>query len=325
VMDRIAPLRQGGLQTTQNLKLYKPDDPLRGLDRSLSIDYYLKAAAQNIKMEFLDAQGTVIKTFTGAAADADKKPAPQTDEDQIRRPADPKPPVTAGLHRMTWDMRYPGATDFPGLIMWAATTRGPAAPPGTYRVRVTADGETQMQTFQIARDQRVLKDVSDQDLREQFDLAMNIRNKVSQANDAVLLARGIKAQIKERKGKLDAKQAAIVKALDDLEQTLSTVEGEIYQVKLQSSQDPLNFPIKLNNKIAALQGIVESADTRPTEQTYSVFRTLSNGLDEQLQKLDAAVKGKLPAVNQQLQRQKLDPIKPEPLKTDAAPAATTPQ
>ncbi|HEV3140319.1 MAG TPA: hypothetical protein VGY57_07385, partial [Vicinamibacterales bacterium] len=125
--------------------------------------------------------------------------------------------------------------------------------------------------------------------------------------------------------KLDAKQAAVVKALDDLEQTLSAVEGEIYQVKLQSSQDPLNYPIKLNNKIAALQGVVESADARPTEQTYSVFRTLTNSLDEQLSKLDAAVKTKLPAANQLLQRQKLDPIKPEPLKTEAAPAGTTPQ
>ena len=190
---------------------------------------------------------------------------------------------------------------------------------------MTADGQTETQEFTIARDPRVLRDVTDQDLREQFDLAMNIRNKVSQANDAVLLVRGIKAQIRLRKEKLDAKQAAILKSLDDLEQTLSAVEGEIYQVKLQSSQDPLNFPIKLNNKIAALQGVVESADMRPTEQTYSVFRTLSNGLDEQLSKLDAAVKTKLPAANQLLQRQKLDPIKPEPLKAEAAPAQTTPQ
>src|SRR5262249_31127416 len=91
------------------------------------------------------------------------------------------------------------------------------------------------------------------------------------------------------------------------------------------SQDPLNFPIKLNNKIAALQGVVESADTRPTEQTYSVFRTLSSSLDDQLQKLDATVKTKLPATNQLLQRQKLDPIKPEPLKVDAAATGTTPQ
>src|SRR4029078_9506968 len=127
--------------------------------------------------------------------------------------------------------------------------------------------------------------------------------------------RGIKAQIADRKTKADAAKATpVVKALDDLEQTIGTIESEIYQVKLQSSQDPLNFPIKLNNKIAALQGVVESADVRPTEQSYSVFRTLSNALDEQLGKLDTRVKGQMPPVNQLLQRLKLDPIKAEALK-----------
>src|SRR5437870_6561640 len=165
-----------------------------------------------------------------------------------------------------------------------------------------------MQPFAIRREPRLLKDVSDQDLQEEFDLAMRVRDKSSQANEAVLLVRGIKAQIEDRKKKLDAKSAPVAKALDDFAAALSAIESEIYQVKLQSSQDPLNFPIKLNNKIAALQGVVESADARPTEQVYSVFRTLSNRLDDQLAKLDAAVKTRLPAVNQQLQRQKLDPL-----------------
>jgi 5-methylcytosine-specific restriction endonuclease McrBC GTP-binding regulatory subunit McrB len=142
------------------------------------------------------------------------------------------------------------------------------------------------------------------------------------ANEAVLLARGIKQQIADRRGKLDPKQTATIKALEDFERSLSDIEGEIYQVRLQSSQDPLNFPIKLNNKIAALQGIVESADVKPTEQTYSMFRTLSNKLDEQLGKLDSTINGKMPATNQQLQRQKLDPIKREPLKPE--PAKTEP-
>jgi hypothetical protein len=208
------------------------------------------------------------------------------------------------------------------MVMWAANTRGPIAPPATYRVRVTADGSAETQSFAIAREPHILAHVSDQDLREQFDLAMNVRNRVSQANDAVLLIRGIDQQIADRKAKLDPKQTAVGRALDDLQQTIDAVENEIYQTKLQSSQDPLNFPIKLNNKIAALQGVIESADAAPTEQTYSVFRTLSGRLDEQLAKLDAAVKTKLPAVNQQLQRQKLEPIKPEPLKVEEkAPTA----
>src|SRR5207253_6161004 len=133
--------------------------------------------------------------------------------------------------------------------------------------------------------------------------------------EAVLLSRGIKAQIEDRKKKLDPKATAVIKALDDFAAAVSAIEGEIYQVRLQSSQDPLNFPIKLNNKIAALQGVIESADVKPTEQVYSVFRTLANALDEQLGQLDTTTKQKMPPVNQFLQRQRLEPIKAEALKS----------
>ena len=318
VMDHIAPLRQGGLQTTSNLHLFKPDDALRGLDRNVAIDYYLKAAAQNVKMEFLGPDGKVIRTFTGTPADAERKPPAEGADDGSRRPPEPHPAIAAGLNRLTWDLRYPGATDFPGLIMWAASSRGPLAAPGTYQVRVTVDGETATEPFAVRREPHLLKDVTDQDLREEFDLAIKVRDRASQANDAVLLVRGIKQQIAERKSKLDAKSAAVARALDEFAAALSAIESEIYQVKLQSSQDPLNFPIKLNNKIAALQGVIESADVRPTEQAYSVFRTLSNSLDDQLGKLDTDVKGKMPPVNQLLQRLKLEPIKAEPLVPSAA-------
>jgi len=324
VMDHIAPLRQGGIQTTTNVHLYTPDDALRGLDRNVAIDYYLKQPAQIVTMEFLDPQGKVIRSFTGTPADAERKPPAEGSDDGPRRPPEPHPPVAAGLNRLTWDLRYPGAIDFPGLIMWAANSRGPLAAPGTYQVRVIADGQADTQPFAIRREPRILKDVTDQDLREEFDLAIKVRDKASQANEAVLLVRGIKAQIEERKTKLDAKSAAVGRALDEFAAALSAIESEIYQVKLQSSQDPLNFPIKLNNKIAALQGVIESADVRPTEQAYSVFRTLSNGLDEQIGKVDTGVKTKMPPVNQLLQRLKLDPIKAELLKPET-PKPATPQ
>ncbi|HXI31297.1 MAG TPA: hypothetical protein VNG89_22830, partial [Vicinamibacterales bacterium] len=316
VMDHISALRQGGVRTTENFHLYKPDDALRGLDRNVAVDYYLKQPAQKITMELLDSQGKVIRTFTGTPADAERKPPPPgADDGGFRRQPDPHPPVAAGLHRVTWDLRYPGATEFPGLIMWAANSRGPIAAPGTYQVRVTADGQTATQSFAIRREPHVLMDVSDQDLREEFDLAIKVRDKASQANEAVLLIRGIKQQIADRRPRL--KDAAATRALDDFEKQLSAIEEEIYQVKLQSSQDPLNFPIKLNNKIAALQGVIESADVKPTEQAYSVFRTLSNALDEHFGRLDTATKNKMPSVNQLLQRQKLDAIKAEALKVDA--------
>jgi hypothetical protein len=209
--------------------------------------------------------------------------------------------------------------------MWAASSRGPLAPPGTYQVRVTADGESETQSFAIRREPRLLADVSDADLQKQFELAMKVRNRASEANEAVLLVRGIKPQIQDRASKLDSKAGPTAKALDDLDKSLSAVEGEIYQVKNQSSQDPLNYPIKLNNKIAALQGVIESADSPPTAQSYEVFEMLSTRLGAQLAALDNTVKTRLPQVNQLLQKQKLAPIKAEPFRTDEQKSKSEPQ
>jgi hypothetical protein len=316
VMDNISPLRQWGVQTTTNLHLFTPNDALRGLDRGLAIDYALKQPAQKVTIDVMDAQQKVIRTYTGTPADLASKPTPAADAEDVFRQPEPKPPVAAGVHRLTWDLRYPGATDFPGLIMWAANSRGPVAPPGTYQVRVTADDESQTQTFTIRREPHVLADVTDADLQKEFELAMKVRNRASEANEAVLLVRGIKPQIHDRASKLDSKAGPTAKALDDLDKSLSAVEGEIYQVKNQSGQDPLNYPIKLNNKIAALQGVIESADAPPTDQSYEVFEMLSTRLGMQLAALANTVKTRLPQVNQLLQKQKLAPIKAEPFRTD---------
>ena len=99
---------------------------------------------------------------------------------------------------------------------------------------------------------------------------------------------------------------------------LTEIEGEIYQHRNQSSQDPLNFPIKLNNKIAALMGVIESADQRPTQQTYEVFDELSKALDAELQKKDATVKNDLPRLNAAFQREKIEPVDPD-VKTPPQP------
>jgi hypothetical protein len=90
---------------------------------------------------------------------------------------------------------------------------------------------------------------------------------------------------------------------------LTAVEGEIYQYRNRSSQDPLNYPIRLNNKLAALQGIVETGDYRPTDQSYAVFKELSESLDKQFGQLDTLLSVDLPALNKLLARKKLAPVK----------------
>jgi hypothetical protein len=203
-------------------------------------------------------------------------------------------------------MRYPNATEFPGLIMWAASTRGPAAPPGRYQVRVTAAGVTRTQGFEIKRNTAV-PNVTDADLHAQFALAMQISQRVSDANRAVIRIRDMKQQIGERTGK--SSDQALAAAGQQLITRLTEVEGEIYQHRLRSGQDPLNFPIRLNNKLAALQGTVESGDAKPTDQSFAVFKELSARLDKALARLEALVKTDLAALNTSLQAAGLAPVK----------------
>src|SRR5207248_2338712 len=121
------------------------------------------------------------------------------------------------------------------------------------------------------------------DLQEQFDLAMKIRDKTSEANQAVIDIREIKKQAKDRADK--TKDPAITAAADAMTRKISEVEEEIYQVRNQSNQDPLNFPIKINNRIGALRRSVETGDARPTNASYQVFKELSAELDVQLSRL----------------------------------------
>jgi hypothetical protein len=132
---------------------------------------------------------------------------------------------------------------------------------------------------------------------------------VTAANEAVVRLRSIKEQIGNRLTKLnDAKLKATG---DTLTTKLTDIEGEIYQYRNRSNQDPLNFPIRLNNKLAALQSIVESGDYKPTDQSYAVFKELAAELEKQLGRVDAVVETDIDGFNKQIVKKKLEPIKTE--------------
>jgi photosystem II stability/assembly factor-like uncharacterized protein len=313
-LDNIGVLRQISRDTTNEaLVLFAPADATRSVSRGASFDYYLKQPADKVVVEILDAQGGTVNTFTGTPTE--DKPgggrgagAGESDEEEGGGRGGPPPRVTVkqGMNRFTWDMRYPNARDFPGLIMWAGSVRGPVAPPGKYSVKLTAAGVTKTQSFTIKR-YAAAPGVTDADLVEQFKLAKAINDKVNVANEAVLRIRNLKTQIADRTGK--SAEQRLKTAADTLTKNLTEIEGEIYQYRNRSSQDPLNFPIRLNNKLAALQGIVESGDYKPTDQSVAVFKELSARLDKQLARLESVAKSELPGFNKILAGLKLEPIK----------------
>jgi hypothetical protein len=59
------------------------------------------------------------------------------------------------------------------------------------------------------------------------------------------------------------------------EDQMANVEDSIYQTRNRSGEDPLNFPIRINNQLAALLSFVESGERRPPKQSYDVFGVLA--------------------------------------------------
>jgi hypothetical protein len=187
---------------------------------------------------------------------------------------------------------------------------------------MTVNGQSYRQPLTVVKDPRSA--ASDADLREQFDFLMRIHEKTNQANDAVKTIRNVKAQLADRARRMPPdKSAAFAANTKSFIDRLSAIEGEIYQVKNQSGQDPLNYPIRLNNKIAALSGVVGGADAKPTSQSYTVFSDLSAQLDRQL----SAMRGSfivLSPINASLKAQGLPPIVPSAEEIKAAPTRTAP-
>jgi photosystem II stability/assembly factor-like uncharacterized protein len=325
VLDDIAAIREAPSMTSAaDAYLFKPADAIRGAGGA-SISYLLKKPAQKLTIDILDARGQVVQSIAGGVAGAGRgrggeagrgtAPATPTGEPPAGAEEGAGPgrggrggPLTtsmaAGLNRTVWNLEYPGPATFPGMVLWGATTSGPAALPGSYQVRLTVDGQAQTQPLTVKR--HPLRSATDADLKEQFDLAIQIRDKVSEANNAVIQIRSLKQQVKDRVRKsADARLAA---AADKLTKSLSAVEEDIYQVRNQSGQDPLNFPIRINNRIASLLRVVNSGDGKPIASAYPIFKELTAELKVQTDRLQEVIVSDLFAFNAEAKRVGVEPI-----------------
>ena len=212
--------------------------------------------------------------------------------------------MAAGLNRFNWDLQYAPVTPFPGMVFWGATTNGPTALPGAYQVRLTVDGKAQTQPITVKK--HPLYTTSDADLREQFELASQIRDKVNEANNAVIQIRRIKQALADRTSK--STNADIKAIAEQLAKELTAVEVDVYQVKNQSNQDPLNFPIKTNNRLASLLRVVESGEGKPLGNAVPIFNDLKAELKAETDRLQQTLSTLLPRFNQAAQRQGIEQI-----------------
>ncbi len=265
----------------------------------LVLFYYLKKApvkGQLVKLNFLTQQGDTIASFSnktnriGKPVHASAKFYSDTTK-TLRGVM----PAKKGLNRYVWNLRYSDATRVPGAVIWGGNMAGPQIVPGTYTATLTVGGKTISRPFRVAIDLRYK--VSQEALQKQFDFLTRVHKKLDETDKAILKIRKVKGQINgylsRLKGfdKLDTLKAAAKPLLKNL----TSIENKLMQTKSHASEDPLNYPVKLNNKLAALASTAGSSYNPPTKQEYEVFDELSKQVDAQLKILH-------PLLNQQLQK-----------------------
>ena len=258
------------------------------------IHYFVKDTTKaEVSMEILETGGKLIKKY---ATKPDKKAKDETLK------------LKPGSNRFVWNMRYPDAESFDGLIMWAGSVTGPKAVPGMYKARLTVNGKSQETDFEILKDPRTSGTVSD--IKEQFDFLIGVRNKLSETNQAVKKIRTTREQINRvtepMKGKDDMKEITDMakSILDDMKR----IEEALYQTKNKSGQDPLNYPVRLNNKLAAVGGEADGSDFKPTSQVKAVHQEITGKIDGQLQMLNKIFTDRIPKFNDLVKQKQINPV-----------------
>ena len=252
-------------------------------------------------VEILEADGTLVKRFESPAEKEEaEEPGADADDNELRLEA------AAGANLFVWDMRYPDAVSFEGLILYSSNTKGPLAVPGTYRARLSFNGQSVEQEFEILKDPRV--NSTQADLQAQFDFLIKVRDKLSEANQAVIDIRKLYDDFDYVEAKLEGQSdaAPLLEAIATLREEASVIENNLHETRSEAYQDPLNFGIKLNNRLAYLATHESAGDFRPTEQGEAYRQEVSAQIDREVAALEELIEDRLPEINLMVRLQEIE-------------------
>jgi photosystem II stability/assembly factor-like uncharacterized protein len=331
VLDNITPIRQmTPAASTDEAHLYQPAAVVRfrgpgftlpaGIPVGANppggavIDYSLKTAPKDqITLEIFDASGKLVRKYSS------KKTAegasPDEEEFGISRPGE-ELPTEVGLNRFVWDLHFEAPIKVPGAVGWGGRPEGPLVSPGKYQLKLTVAGKASTADVELTKDPRI--SASQADLEKQQEFALRIRDRVGAGDDAVNQIRSVRGQLEALKKRLSADASAkpILDSADALIKKMNAVEEKIIQPKSKSGEDPLNYPIQVADQLAALQETVESADTAPTQASFTVYEELNSRLEAQLAAWHEIQSKDLAALNAAIQKANIPAIAPAAEKTE---------
>ncbi|MGI8857141.1 MAG: WD40/YVTN/BNR-like repeat-containing protein, partial [Thermomicrobiales bacterium] len=278
------------------------------------VTYYLKETPGTpVTLTFLDRDGNEIKTFKSEEKkpDArDQKPESENAQADAQSSVLSPQSLQPGINRFTWDMRYADAEGIDGFFTAEGNLPGPIASPGAYQVRLTVGDETQIQEFVIAKDPRV--QATQADLDAQFDLLCRIRDTINETHGTIKMLRAVRSQAEEWEKRASGEKVnpAISEHIATLKERLAPVEEELIQTQAKVRSDTLNFPVKLNSKLAAVFGAVAGSDAAPTKQETEVYESLASRAGTHRATVDEIVARDVAALNTMIRDAQIPAIVP---------------
>ena len=243
------------------------------------LNFFVEDDKAEVHIEILESDGSLIRSYSN---ESKKKSS--------------KLQVKTGGNKFIWNLRYPGFLDFPGMVLYSSPNLGPKAVPGTYLIRLVVDADTIQQNLTVLGDPRMSNTASD--YQAQFEFLILVRDKVSQAHQAMLDIERIRKEVNFVKSKI--KDPIILDKMIAFMDNLTVIESTIHQTKNKSNQDPLNYGIKVNNRLAFLMADQQRGDYPPTDQAYEVYTELAADLDKILKEMKNLCAQSIPNLNEAL-------------------------
>jgi len=301
----------------------RPNNLLSGQNHpnGVIINYYIKELQEDdyLRIDIENKDGSIIRSFTN---NQDKYSQVGNNDKSIMvgnpvlsNPNDIDNALSSdnleslspknGGNRLIWDMRYPGFKSFEGMVLYSSPNVGPKATPGKYNIKMTYNDMVFQEEFEIVKDPRVK--ISQADYQDQLEFLIDVRDEVSKANQQIIDIRRIKNNmsfILDKTKDNNELQEMINKYLDDI----SVVENNIHMTKNQSRQDPLNFGIRINNRIAFLLADSQRGDYPPTDQSKEFFSQVKEELDIEVTNLKAIIEKHSQKIEEYLKKNKIEVI-----------------
>ncbi|MGI8952876.1 MAG: VPS10 domain-containing protein [Chitinophagaceae bacterium] len=316
ILDDITSLYQMAEAKNSRAYLFKPRDTYRfpggGGDDEVEnpqdgqnppngvlLRYYLRTKPdKEVKLSFYTTNGDSIITYSGVKDNKGKMvPIPKDFYENKKLRPSGLLKTDAGINTFVWDMRYPDAKGDTSAT-FEASLQGPKLIPGTYKVKLLiGDSVVMEQPVTVITDPRNPATVAD--LKEQFDLNAKICKKLNELSKGTAQIKQVKNQINNFIGNIT--DSATAKPFKEkgkiIVDSLEAVKNELFNEKIQANEDNLRFPLKLEEKLATMNYLLQASDTKPTASMYDVYNNLSAQIDAQLQKLKNIIDTKIPEFN----------------------------